>query len=185
MLTLFHDYTEPASVVAAARLDRLIGEGVAAEIVGFEAIGVDLRLPVSTDVAASAQEVAGVADAEGVTLRLPPFLPPTGLAHVVGDVADRGGRGAAWRRAVHAALWERGEAIDEPTVLRDLADEAGLDPSAVAAALDDPGQLAARRRRSGRFRRDGVGGVPTILAQRTLVPGLLADDDVRALAALD
>jgi hypothetical protein len=29
-----------------------------------------------------------------------------------------------------------------------------------------------------------VGGVPTILAQRTLVPGLLGDDDLRALAAL-
>jgi hypothetical protein len=48
----------------------------------------------------------------------------------------------------------------------------------------DRARIAAVRRRSAARRADGVGGVPTILTQRTLVPGLLDEADLRALAGL-
>lgn len=184
MITLFHDFTEPASAIAVARIDRLIAAGIEAEVVGMDAIGIDMRLPVSSDVHATIERLGAEAAAEGLVLRPPPHLPPTALAHVLAEVAEAAGAGAAWRRAVYAALWEHGAPIDDPAVLRTTAAAIGLEPAAVDAALDDGARLAAVRRRTGERRRDGVGGVPTILAQRTLVPGLMADDDLRALAAL-
>ncbi len=185
MLTLFHDYTSPASAVAVARAHRLIAaEGLPIETVGFEAVGVDLRLPVPEQTHAELAEVAEDAEAEGVTLRPPPWLAPTALAHVVAEVAAQAERLHAWDAALYRAVWSHGAAIDEPAVLADLAEAVGLDRTTTEQALDDRVRLAAVRRRAGEHRREGVGGVPTLLAQRTLVPGLLAEEDLRGLAEL-
>src|SRR5690606_12298083 len=115
MLTLFHDYTSPASAVAVRRLQRLADEGLPVEFEGFEAIGVDATLPVTVDVVAALDDLAAVAAAEGVTLRRPRALPPTGLAHLVGDTAERVGLGASWRQVCYRAFWQDGA---------DLADSA-------------------------------------------------------------
>lgn len=183
MLTLFHDYTSPASAVAVARLQRLADEGLPVEFVGFEAVGVDMTLPPTLDVLAAVEDLAEPAAAEGVTLRRPRMLPPTGLAHVVGDLADQMELGASWRSTCYRAFWAQGRDIGDPAVLQRLGVEAGLDSGNVAAALADRTLLSSVRRRSGSHRREGVGGVPTILTSRTLVPGLLDDGDLRALAA--
>ena len=206
MITLFHDVTSPASAVAVARADRLARDGVAIECVGFEAIGVDVDLPVTIDVLAELDVVADAAAAEGVVLHAPTRLPPTGLVHVVsarleavgaeagdegpsatalaGDHADPSGAAVAWRGATYAAFWRDGADVGDPGALTALAGDAGLDADAAAALLADRLALAALRRATTERRRDGVGGVPTLLAQRTLVPGLLDDDTLRSLAAL-
>jgi predicted DsbA family dithiol-disulfide isomerase len=184
MLTLFHDYTSPASAVAVARLERLAREGLAVEFEGFEALGVDVALPVTVEVLDALEQLSGAAAAEGIVLRRPPALPPTGHAHVIGGVAEAHGRGPDWRRACYAAFWARGVDLADPGVLTGLAADAGLDAAAVREALADRGRLPALRRRMTGHRREGVGGVPTILAHRTLVPGLLPEDDLRTLAAL-
>jgi predicted DsbA family dithiol-disulfide isomerase len=184
MLTLFPDYTSPASAVAVARLDRLAADGLPVELEGFEAIGVDVAVPVTVEVLAALDALADAAADEGVVLRRPRELPPTGWAHVVGALAEAAGRGADWRRACYAAYWEHGADLADPAVLVDLARSAGMPVDQVRAALEDRSRLVAARRRMAGHRREGVGGVPTILAHRTLVPGLLAPDDLRALAAL-
>lgn len=184
MLTLFHDLTSPASAVAVLRVQRLADEGRPVAFEGFEAIGVDATLPVTVDVIADVERLATVALAEGLVLRRPPALPPTALAHVVGALADTSGLGASWRAVSYRAYWTDGAAVAEPRVLLDLAVVAGLDREATARALADRSLLAAVRRRAGAHRRNGVGGVPTILASRTLLPGLLDLDELRALAAL-
>jgi 2-hydroxychromene-2-carboxylate isomerase len=183
MITLFHDYTSPASAVAVTRAERLRAEGVEIELVGFEAIGVDLHLPVTLDVLAELDAVAAVAEQEGVELRRPRLLPPTALAHVVERALDDDAA-SAWRTTCYRAFWSGGVDLADPEALRGLAATAGVDRGAVDACLEDRIALAAVRRATGERRRDGVGGVPTILAHRTLVPGLLDDDDLRALAAL-
>jgi 2-hydroxychromene-2-carboxylate isomerase len=183
-LTLFHDFTSPASAVAVARLQRLADDGLAVAFAGFEAIGVDVVLPVTIDVLAELDAVAAAADAEGVVLSRPRALPPTGLAHVVGELAEDAGLGASWRDTCYRAFWRESVDLADRAALVDLARDAGLDAPAVADALVDRGCLARVRRRMGAYRNEGVGGVPTILAHRTLVPGLLAEDDLRALAAL-
>lgn len=184
VLTLFHDYTSPASAVAVARAQRLTDEGLAIAFEGFEAIGVDVAVPVPVAVLADLDGLAAAAAAEGVTLRRPTELPPTGRAHVLGAVAEEAGMGASWRQTCYLAYWTSGADLGDPTLLEALAAKAGLPQGAVKAALADRGRLAATRRRMAAHRREGVGGVPTILAQRTLVPGLLPEADLRMLAAL-
>ncbi|MPZ88892.1 MAG: hypothetical protein GEU81_12625 [Nitriliruptorales bacterium] len=181
-LVLFHDYTSPAAAVAALRLQRLVDQGLPAEFEGFEAIGLDTALPLTLDVIAAMDAVAETARDESLTLRRPRALPPTVLAHVVGAVADEGGLGASWRETCYRAFWSEGAAIGERAVLLKLAARAGLDPEPVGIALGDRLSLAAVRRRHAMHRRNGVGGVPTILASRTLVPGLLPEEQLRTLA---
>jgi predicted DsbA family dithiol-disulfide isomerase len=184
VLTLFHDYTSPASAVAAFRLQRLADEGLPVELVSFEAIGVDVTLPVTLDVLAAVDDLAAAAADEGLQLRPPASLPPTAHAHVLEGVAQAAGLGASWRERCYRAFWETGVDIADRRVLLDLAEAAGLPPPAAQAALEDRSALLATRRRTAAHRAEGVGGVPTILAHRTLVPGVLAEADLRALAAL-
>jgi predicted DsbA family dithiol-disulfide isomerase len=181
---LFHDYTSPGSAVAVPRAQRLADEGLAVTFEGFEAVGVDTPLPVPLDVLAALDDLAEAAAAEGLALRRPRALPPTGLAHVVGTLAEQAGCGASWRQTCYRAFWSEGSDIGDRTVLLELADRAGLGHELVAAALDDRLLLSAVRRRTTQHRRNGVGGVPTILASRTLVPGLLPEPELRALADL-
>jgi 2-hydroxychromene-2-carboxylate isomerase len=184
MITLFHDYTSPASAVAVARLQRLADEGLTVELVGFDAHGVDLALPVTLDVKAALLDLAAAAEAEGIVLREPSALPPTAAAHVVEEVAEACGLGASWRQVCYRAFWRDGVDLGAPEQLVRLATVAGLRSEEVRAAITDRTRIAAVRRRSAARRADGVGGVPTILAQRTLVPGLLDEADLRALAVL-
>ncbi|HVM18378.1 MAG TPA: DsbA family protein [Egibacteraceae bacterium] len=182
-LTLFHDYTSPASAVAVARLQRLADDGLDVTFEGFEAIGVDAVLPPSLDVLAAIDDLAEAAQAEGVVLRRPPALPPTAAAHAVGVLAESRGLGASWRQTCYRAFWADGADISETLVLIALAQEAGLQRTVVQEALNDRAFVATTRRAMGRHRRNGVGGVPTILTQRTLIPGLLPEAELRALAA--
>jgi predicted DsbA family dithiol-disulfide isomerase len=110
-------------------------------------------------------------------------MPPTARAHAVGTIADTHDLGASWRTQAYTAFWSHGADINDVTTLVDLAGAAGLPPEKVAAALADNAFLASIRRAAGRHRRSGVGGVPTILAQRTLIPGLLSEDELRELGA--
>lgn len=189
MITLFHDYTSPASAVAVARAERLVDEGLPLEIIGFEAIGVDMQLPVTLDVLAELDAVEVAARSEGLDLQRPQTLPPTGRAHVLERAAARpDARGAAdpraWRTRCYTAFWSEGADLGDVDVLVELAVSVGFDEQWARGRLADRGALAAVRRATTDRRRDGVGGVPTILAQRTLVPGLLDDEDLRALGAL-
>lgn len=184
VLTLFHDYTSPASWVAVRRLERLAGEGLPVSFAGFEAVGIDMVLPATLDVLSEWEAVAEAATDEGVVLRRPTRLPPTGLAHVVADVAATAPAEQAWRERCYRAFWEEDADLSDADVLIRLAEEAGLDSGGVTASLGDRLALAEVRRRTTGHRREGVGGVPTLLAHRTLVPGLLDEDDLRALAAL-
>lgn len=185
MLVLFHDYTSPASAVAVARVTRLVAEGMPAGIEGTEVLGVDATLPVTLELLAELDAVAPQAREEGVTLRRPAGLPPTAAAHLVEDLARASGHADAWRARCYRAFWADGADIGDTAVLVRLAAEVGLDPAAVERHLDDRLALLEIRQRFARHRREGVGGVPTISYDRTLVPGLLDDADLRALAALD
>lgn len=181
VLTLFHDYTSPASAVAALRLQRLADDGVQTTFIGFEAL-VDMHLPVTLEVTAAVDALAHTAWAEGLVLRRPASLPPTALAHVVGGLAETTGVGAAWRALCYRAFWEEGADLADPAVLAQLAPKAGLGTAAVHGCLHDPRHVPAFRRSLGAHRRLGVGGVPALLAHGTLVPALLPDEDLRALA---
>ena len=182
-VTLFHDPTSPAAAVAVMRLTALAREGLPIAFEGFEAIGIDMAMPVDLDTLAVIDRLTPVAAAEGLSLRRPRSLPPTGLAHVLLAHGETTERAHELRLAVYRAFWEQQRTIDDIETLVDIADDAGLDRATVGDLLNDRVALASRRRLMATHRRDGVGGVPVILASRTLVPGLLDADQVRALAA--
>lgn len=184
MLVLFHDYTSPASAVAVARVARLIADGVPARIEGTEVLGVQTTLPVTVDLLAELDAVAAQARAEGVVLRRPAGVPPTAAAHLIEDLATGLDRADAWRARCYRAFWTDGDDIGDHGVLRRLAAEVGLPAEEAARRIGDRMALLEIRQRFARHRRDGVGGVPTISYDRTLIPGLLDEADLRALAAL-
>ena len=168
--------------MAVARLQRLADEGLAVEFVGFDVLSLDASLPVSLDVLAQLDDLQDEADAEGIQLRRPRILPPTIRAHVVGEIADARDLGASWRQECYAALWSDGADISDTATLLRLSEAAGLPVAEVDQKLRDNVHVASVRRATGRHRRNGVGGVPTILFQRTLVPGLLSESQLRELA---
>lgn len=182
MLTLYHDYTSPASAVAALRLQRLADEGLAVTFTGFEALGVDAHLPVTLDVTAAIGDLAAAAFAEGLVLRAPSALPPTARAHVLGALAEQRGLGASWREVCYRAFWEEGADIADVDVLTGLAARAGVGAATAGEDLRDATRVPEFRRTLVAHRRLGVGGVPVLLAHGTLVPALLPEDDLRALA---
>lgn len=183
MLTLFHDPTDPASAVAVMRATRLAVEGLPITFEGFEAVGLDATLPVDLGTLALIERMTGPAAAEGLTLRRPAATPPTGLVHVLLARAEQGPAAHEVRRGVYRARWEQDRDLADPSVLLTIAADAGMDTQAVEALLADRVALASRRREMTARRRDGIGGVPVILASRTLVPGLLEEAELRALAA--
>ncbi len=184
MLTLFHDFTSPGSWVAVRRLERLAAEGLEVSFAGFEAVGIEMMLPATLDLLSEWEAVTEAARYEGLSLRRPTHLPPTGLAHVVADLAADHQREQGWRDRCYRAFWEEGSDLSDPELLLGLGKAIGLPPERVRSALTDRVALAAVRRRTSAHRRAGVGGVPTLLAHRTLVSGLLDEQDLRALAAL-
>jgi predicted DsbA family dithiol-disulfide isomerase len=184
MLVLYHDYTSPASAVAVARVQRLQRDGMPAEIRGTEVFGLDATLPVTVELLAGLDAVADEAIAEGLELRRPALVPPTALAHVVEDVARAHALDMRWRDRCYRAFWRDGADIADAGELRRIAVTAGLPRAAVDAALDDRVALLAVRQRSAGHRREGIGGVPTIWYDRSLIPGLLPERDLLALAAL-
>ncbi|MBW3659522.1 MAG: DsbA family protein, partial [Actinobacteria bacterium] len=151
---------------------------------GIDVLGVDATLPVTLDVLAQLDRCRGTAAELGLELRRPRVRPPTLSAHLVGDVAERAGLGAAWRLAAYRGYWEDAADLGSVDVLVDLAVEAGLAADAVTAALADRRHRLDLRRRMGTRRSAGVGGVPLLLADGTFVPADLPEADLRALAAL-
>lgn len=184
MLVCFHDFTSLASAVAVRRLQRLADGGAAIAFEGFDVLGVDVTIPVTLDVLSDWERHRDAAVAEGFDVRRPRRQPPTLAAHLVGDVAESLGLGAAWRTACYAAYWERGVDLADRAALVDVAVSAGLARHAVTSALDDPVLRRDVRRRVTARRGEGVGGVPVLHVDGALVPALMPEDDLRTLAAL-
>lgn len=184
MIELFHDYISPASAVAVFRAQRLADEGLPVVFTGITSIGVDAVLPVTLDVLAEVDGLTADAAEVGLELRRPDRLPPTAGAHVIGHWAEQSGLGASWRLTCYRAFWEQGADLASPSVLRALALRSGLDGLEADTLLHDQAEYRRIRIGTAALRSEGIGGVPTIRAQQTLVPGLLPEADLRALAAL-
>lgn len=181
VLLLTHDYTSPASAVAVARFERLAADGLSVRFRGVDVLGIDGTLPVTLDVLAELERVAPRAAELGITMQRPAQRPSTARAHVVADLAEEHGRGAAWRRRVYAAYWTLGADLADVHLLAELAGDVGLDPEVAAAAADDDRAVAAVRRRTQQLRGEGIGGVPVLTVHGTHVSPDLPDDDLRAL----
>lgn len=108
----------------------------------------------------------GIADME-----TPDHLPNTRRALAIAEYARDQGRVDAFRHTAMDAHWRRGENLEDPDDLGEVAKRAGLDPGAALHAMDDPAYQArvdALRAEAGRM---GVTGVPTFFLGDAVVVG--------------
>ena len=182
MLILTHDVTSPASAVAVERYQRLADDGVPIGFRGLDVGGVDATLPVTLDVLAELDRVRPRADELGIELRTPTRRPPTAAVHLLADLAEEAGLAGAWRRATYGAYWRDDADLGDHDVLVELATGVGLGAAPALRLLADRVALAAVRRRTETARREGIGGVPVLVAHGTLLDPDLDEGGIRALA---
>ena len=184
MLTLHFDYTSPAAVHALLRLQALADRGALVGFVGIDALGLQATIPATLDQLEELDRYGPRVRALGLQLRRPRVRPPTLGAHLLAGLASAHDLGAAWRRAVLEAYWTRGLDIASDEVLVELAAGVGLAHDAAHDWLTDRSRRVALWRTMATERGRGVGGVPVLEFEGTLVPADLDDEDLFRLASL-
>jgi predicted DsbA family dithiol-disulfide isomerase len=183
MLVCHFDYTSPAAAVAVLRLHRIVDAGGRVGFSGFDTLGLDAAIPVTLDQLEELERHRPAAVSLGLAVRRPTLRPPTLGAHLVGDLAESVDLGASWRETVLRAYFERGVDLGDGGALAELGQMAGLDAAEVADLLADRTARTALRRRMLLVRGRGIGGVPVLDVDGTLVSADLPDADLRQLAA--
>jgi predicted DsbA family dithiol-disulfide isomerase len=182
MLILHHDVTSPRAALAVLRLQRLADAGLPVAFRGIDVLGVAVALPVTLDQLAELAQVADRAGELGLVMRRPALRPPTLDAHLVGELAERSGLGAAWRLGVLRAYWTQGVDIADHAELLALARRVGLLGEDVADVLAD-GRARNELRAAMLGRRGlGIGGVPVLEVDGTLLPADVDDALLEELA---
>jgi 2-hydroxychromene-2-carboxylate isomerase len=184
VLTLHWDVTVPEAALAVLRCQGLADAGRPVAFSGIDVLGVEADLPVTLDQLAGLEAVRAGAAALGLELRRPTRRPPTLGVHLVGSLAEAVDLGAAWRLAALRAYWTEGAALGHPDVLVGLAADVGLDADEVGRLLGDRAAAADLRGRFLALRRRGVGGVPVLEVDGTLLPADVDDATLAELAGL-
>jgi len=184
VLTLHFDYTSARAAVALLRLERLASAGLPVAFRGLDALGIEAALPVTLDQLVEIEEQRARAADLGLELMRPTRRPPTLSAHLVGEVADAAGVGAAWRWVCLESYWTGDADLSDREVLLGLATRTGLAASEVASVLDDIGRRNELRAQMLALRALGVGGVPVLEVDGTLIPADVDDATLLELARL-
>lgn len=182
VLILHHDVTSPRAALAVLRLQQVADEGLPVAFRGLDVLGVAVALPVTLDQLAELERTVVAAAELGLAMRTPRLRPPTLDAHLVGEYAERCGLGAAWRLACLRAYWTDGADVSDHATLAAIGRDAGLEQSDVSAVLAD---VAARNelRAAMLARRSlGIGGVPVLELDGTLISADVDDATLRELA---
>jgi predicted DsbA family dithiol-disulfide isomerase len=145
---LAHDYICPWSYVGWHHARRLRDEfGVDFDWHGFELIPPDMEFNPSPPPAAPVDpneppprptgRFGRYVEGEGIAMRFP--LPPFTRSHCAllgAEFARAADRFDAYNDAVYRAYWDEHQDIADLDVLRNLAQNAGLDPGAFAASIE-------------------------------------------------
>lgn len=182
MIVLHYDLVSPASAVAVLRLQRIADGGGAVMFAGIDPVGLEVGVPATLDQLDEHATWRGAAGDLGLDMRRPTWRPPTLRAHLVGELAERWGLGAAWREAALRAYWEGGRDIGKGDVIVELAGLVGGDAEEARRVLADPQRILAARQRAAATVRRGVGGVPMLEVNGVLVSAHLDDAALEELA---
>lgn len=182
MLTLHHDVTAPRSALAVLRLQRIADLGHPVAFRGIDVLGLAVPLPVTLDQLVELDQVVEAAAEMGLVMRRPSLRPPTLDVHLVGEHAERVGLGAAWRIACLRAYWTDGADVSAHDVLLDLAVRVGLDGAAVTGVLGDSAARNELRASMLALRALGIGGVPVLEVDGTLLSADVDDATLLELA---
>ncbi len=184
MLLLHHDHPSAASLRAVLTLQDLADEGFDVQFRGVDVLGLGTTIPATLDDIADWQAHREALAERGWILPRPRRHPPTLAAHLVEALATARGLGAAWRLACLRGHWFDDVDLGRPEELVTVATGIGLDGDEVAELVADHRSLLAARRELFARRGEGVGGVPVLEVDDTLVSPFMPVDDLRALASL-
>lgn len=187
ILEVFHDTVCPWCRIGKRRLDDALAawEGPVPEIRWKPFLlddtvppeGIDFRQYMAASKGAAnvepmfeAVRQAGAAD--GIVFRLDRvrFATNTRMSHRLIALAPPERQGAVVE-AIHTAYFEEGRDIGNRAVLLAIADETGLDSTAIGADLADPDELSQIADEAAVARRMGIGAVPTFLFDGSLALG--------------
>lgn len=131
-----------------------------------------------TEFAPAMQERASGA---GLVMKRPNWSPNTMRVHEATAYAREKGLGGEFHHAAAKAYWERGVDLSDMVVLKEIADDSGLDWAELAPLLESGHyqEQVLREDKDGRDR--GVGGTPTYLVGEELIWGDLSLDDLNGL----
>jgi predicted DsbA family dithiol-disulfide isomerase len=120
-------------------------------------------------IAAMQEHIKGFAQKFGINdMQSPPHLPNTRRAMAVAEYARSQGLLEPYRIAAMNAYWRKQLNLEDDTVLKNLAQEVGLDAEAALAATQDEAVLARVDALHTEANAAGVQGIPTFFigAQR-------------------
>lgn len=116
--------------------------------------------------------VAAAREQYGLEINSGPFGITSRPALIGSKYADLHGQSAAYHDAVFRAYWQQAQAIDDPAVLRALAESVGLDGDDFSRALASPELDLAVNLDVAQARRLGLDSVPALVFnQKYLVSG--------------
>ena len=121
-----------------------------------------------TELSPAAQERARVA---GLVMRRPQWSPNTMLVHQATLYAKEKGMDDVFHHAAARAYWERGVDLGDISVVRDIADECGLDSNELSGRLEAGHYRQQVLDEYERAKGLGVGGTPTYQIAGKLLPG--------------
>jgi predicted DsbA family dithiol-disulfide isomerase len=127
-------------------------------------------------------QVYGLAATHAVEIHVPRYQPRSTLALALHSFAEKEGRGRAYRDAAHRAFFVEGLNLADEGVLREAAQEAGLDADEAIVAAWDLERISGLRAMREEAKGIGVHGVPTVAtAERVLYYGAASPGKIRAL----
>jgi predicted DsbA family dithiol-disulfide isomerase len=188
ILRYYFDLVCPYSYILAPEVERAEDDGLAE----IEWLPFELRLapktlpePRGTYIRDHWRDhVYGLAIDHGVEIHVPPFQPRSTLALTLHSFAEEEGRGREMRAAAHRAFFIEGMNLGDEGVLREVAQEAGLDDDSAIVAAWEPDRISNLRAVREEASRIGVPGVPTVATpERVLHYGAASPGKVRALLA--
>ena len=116
----------------------------------------------------------------GVEIHRPHWSPDTKLAHEATTFAKEQGRDSGFHHILTKAYWTTGVDLADTSVLRDVAQQSGLDWDELSAKLESrqylPGVIQERDAAKAR----GGGGTPTYLIGGELLGGDISQEDLAA-----
>jgi len=165
-LRYFFDVVCPYSYIMGFEVEEAEdGDGVEVEWLPFELRPAPTPLPEPRGEYIRGHwrgQVYGLADRHEVEIHVPRHQPRSTLALTLHGFAVGEGKGRPFRNAAHRAFFVEGLDIGDDAVLREAAQEAGLDADAALEAAWDPAGLVALRSTREEALRLGVHGVPTV-----------------------
>jgi predicted DsbA family dithiol-disulfide isomerase len=99
----------------------------------------------------------------GLDINSGPFGINSRSALLGAKFAEAKGLGDAYHKAVFDAYWQKGQSIEDPAVLREIAGQVGLDPDDFDAALKDPRYDAEVAADIAQAQAHGLHGVPALV----------------------